>query len=386
MSLRISEDPTQRGSRAAVGPGPERATFQAAAQRMVLVSSCWRHSVYSSDVYILNLSVIDSHSTPERTTAMRAYGAFIALFLFKMTQGPPPVSFWLLLVWLEGPHAMISVPERIVQHLDPKAYKELAPWYKFKHTDNFPTVAQASHPLRVSWIQHFESAPVIFAVGRSEQEHEYAPWTKKDWADAKSSFLLEWDDFDFGQTIRALGALPFLVSVYNRRIRHPDDLSPHLRFVTSDDNRDDARTTALFTKLGELRIKCYLRGCGHPAGAVPQLVTQAQFDDARGDPLLRSYRLLSGSSDNDMLPISPGWAIEFTFNHRRPRSNHEEKLQRSSIPTALDMHTCADQCGVDLNKGMEELLLGPAVSDPNVATPLDLWFHEQIGNRKYNRI
>ncbi|KAJ7602975.1 hypothetical protein FB45DRAFT_963940 [Roridomyces roridus] len=340
MSLRISEDPTQRGSRAAVGPGPERATFQAAAQRMVLVSSCWRHSVYSSDVYILNLSVIDSHSTPERTTAMRAYGAFIALFLFKMTQGPPPVSFWLLLVWLEGPHAMISVPERI-------------------HTDNFPTVAQASHPLRVSWIQHFESAPVIFAVGRSEQEHEYAPWTKKDWADAKSSFLLEWDDFDFGQTIRALGALPFLVSVYNRRIRHPDDLSPHLH---------DARTTALFTKLGELRIKCYLRGCGHPAGAVPQLVTQAQFDDARGDPLLRSYRLLSGSSDNDMLPISPGWAIE-----------------RSSIPTALDMHTCADQCGVDLNKGME-LLLGPAVSDPNVATPLDLWFHEQIGNRKYNRI
>jgi hypothetical protein len=109
------------------------------------------------------------------------------------------------------------------------------------------------------------------------------------------------------QTIRSLKVLPFLVSIYDRRVKAIEDVSEHLSFqiVTRDSNL----TTPYFIKLFEIRLQHYLLGVGHPPQLYNVQITQEELEDSQHNPLLRANLILQCGSDSNMLPMLEDWVI-----------------------------------------------------------------------------
>lgn len=106
------------------------------------------------------------------------------------------------------------------------------------------------------------------------------------------------------QTIRKIGALPFLIAIYDRRIKAVSDLSQHLRFTISNWAAD--LTTLYFAKLFELRLQRYIEGVGHPHQVCFLEVDDNDFERDRYDPLLRANLILAAGSGSDMCPLTLG--------------------------------------------------------------------------------
>ncbi|KAJ7710323.1 hypothetical protein B0H17DRAFT_1123483, partial [Mycena rosella] len=158
-------------------------------------------------------------------------------------------------------------------------------------------------------------------------------------------------------TIRNIGALPFLIAIYDRRIKAVPDLSNHLRFSISTRAAD--LTTPYFAKLFELRLQRYMEGVGHPHQVRFLEVSDDDFVKDPYDPLLRANLILAAGSGSDMCPTRTHWSITFRFHgNNLPMALISDSHRPAINPrTAFNFHTCFYAINVFFDRAMQDILL-----------------------------
>ncbi|KAJ6570006.1 hypothetical protein B0H10DRAFT_2444595 [Mycena sp. CBHHK59/15] len=384
LPLRMLE--IRNGRRRSGGFGPERAAMRDACLVLASRHNFWQ-PVPSSEMFrpVLNPTGM---ALPHRINTFRAHGTFLALHCFFLQHGPLPISIWVLLALIGGREAML-IPKHILLHMDPAAYDILAPWYDWHQDMPIPPIGQPSHPLRLFIYEHMVGIqPSIISDVRTKDEHDgwiisaFAalllghpdPWKHPEFIALKEGFNIGIKSMRFTDTIRSRGVLPFLVAIYDRRVKTVEDVSKHLHFDII--NRASGSTTAYFAKLFELRVRRYIEAVGHP----PQLrmleVSDEEFIANRYSPLLRATLILVLGSDSDMCPTSDTWGIHFRFYAR--------DVSKSVIGTPLGFHTCFYAIDVWLDRAMQELLLEAPAEDDRKCSEFDVWIHSQFLNREHN--
>ncbi|KAJ7219822.1 hypothetical protein B0H12DRAFT_1270670 [Mycena haematopus] len=370
------------------GPGPERATFREGCAILTTFHTYWQQAT-SSDMFRPIFTAIDAE-IPERVNTFRAHGTFLALHCLLLRQGPLPISIWVLLALCVGREAML-IPQHVLLHLDPGAYDILAPWYDFHLDTPVPPAREATHPLRQFIIERMpqEMQPNLIRNHRQPEEHQawiisafavvllghHSPWSHPEFIALQEGFNL---GQHFTESIRQQNARPFLVTLYDRRIRAVDDVITHLKYLNPLRPR---KTSAYFVKLFQLRLERYAHGRGHPHGVRCLNVTEEEFQLCRNDPLLRANLILRGGSDSDMRPMEPTWSInrlQFKF--------HATGFKERMLGTPLHFHTCFYNVDVYLDLHLRDLLLEPLPMSPNRSTKFELWLHSQLLDRQHNTI
>ncbi|KAF7371560.1 hypothetical protein MVEN_00011100 [Mycena venus] len=374
------------------GAGPERATMRAACDVIASRHHYWQQATGS----FMFRPVLTPVNTPieeriheERIQTFYAHGTFLALHCFLLKQGPLPISIWLLLALVNGRKAMI-IPKHILMNLDPGAYDILAPWYDFHSDTPVPLPREATHPLRQFILERMpqEIQPNLIRNERTEEEHEawvisafasvllghHLPWAHPEFIALRDGFNICIKSIRFAQSIRRQGALPFLVAIYNLRIKTVEDVAPHLHFEIL--TRSSDKTTPFFLKLFQLRVEHYLNGLGQPAALRGVQVSEEEYEEKRSDPLLRANLVLVSGSDSNLLPIEDNWKISFRFQ--------EKDIRDSTLGKPLGFHTCFHSVDVFLDRNLRETLLEPLGNNLEKPSKFDVWVHSQFLNREHN--
>ncbi|KAJ7817986.1 hypothetical protein B0H14DRAFT_3474172 [Mycena olivaceomarginata] len=349
------------------GPGPERALWREGCSVLIHSHNYWQQ-VPGSDTFRPVFAPVDAE-IPERIQSFRAHGTFLALHCLILRQGPLPISIWVLLALVVGRNAML-IPENVLHHLDPGAYKILAIWYSFQRDTPVPPAREANSPIRQFIINYMpgEIQPNLISNNRSEAEHTTwiiavfatilighpSPWNHPEFKTLCDGFNIVILTMRFAETIQSLEALPFLVAIYNRRLK--------ARF---------------FAKLFQLRLEEYLAGVGHPSPLRGVLVTDDQFNAERKNQLLRAQLLLVGGSDSDLLPIEDKWRITFWI-HTDPPPQRADAAAAGQLGSAFSFHTCSYRVDIYLDRALEEVLLQPLDDDPQGASKFDVLIHSQL--------
>ncbi|KAJ7245901.1 hypothetical protein B0H12DRAFT_1306591 [Mycena haematopus] len=367
------------------GPGPERATFREGCAILTTFHTYWQQAT-SSDMFRPIFTAIDAE-IPERVNTFRAHGTFLALHCLLLRQGPLPISIWVLLALCVGREAML-IPQHVLLHLDPGAYNILAPWYDFHLDTPVPPAREATHPLRQFIIERMpqEMQPNLIRNHRQPEEHQawiisafavvllghHSPWSHPEFIALQEGFNL---GQHFTESIRQQNARPFLVTLYDRRIRAVDDVITHLKYLNPLRPR---KTSAYFVKLFQLRLERYAHGRGHPNGVRCLNVTEEEFQLCRNDPLLRANLILRGGSDSDMRPMEPTWSINVRFLYCL-----STYYSLTTPPVQVPRYWIQD---VYLDLHLRDLLLEPLPMSPNRSTKFELWLHSQLLDRQHNTI
>ncbi|KAJ7796812.1 hypothetical protein B0H14DRAFT_2619559 [Mycena olivaceomarginata] len=339
------------------GPGPERAL--------------WREGCSV---------LIHSHNYWQQT--FRAHGTFLALHCLILRQGPLPISIWVLLALVVGRNAML-IPENVLHHLDPGAYKILAIWYSFQRDTPVPPAREANSPIRQFIINYMpgEIQPNLISNNRSEAEPTTwiiavfatilighpSPWNHPEFKALCDGFNIVIRTMRFAETIQSLEALPFLVAIYNRRLKAVGDVIPHLHYSSPGNSLP---TTALFAKLFQLRLEKYLAGVGHPSPLRGVLVTDDQFNAERKNQLLRT-------------PTAVG---RWFWIHTDPSPQRADAAAAGQLGSAFSFHTCSYHVDIYLDRALEEVLLQPLDDDPQGASKFDVLIHSQLLDREHNSV
>ncbi|KAJ7144543.1 hypothetical protein C8R44DRAFT_725469 [Mycena epipterygia] len=340
-----------------------------------------------------------NQSLPDRLNTFRAHGAFLALHCCILQHGPLPISIWVLLALIGGRNTML-VPKNILLHMDPAAYNILAPWYDFQQDTPMPPMREASHPLRLFLYEYMpDIQPSLISDVHTKAEHDgwlvgafslillghANPWNHPEFVALQEGFDLDIQSAQFTQRIRSLCALPFLIAIYDRRVKTVEDISSHLRFHIA--TRASDMTTAYFAKLFELRLQNYIHGVGHPLQLRMLEVSEDKFTADRNNPLLRSNLILGAASDSDMCPTDDDWEIMFTFNGHDTRTSVVGRASswNSVLGTPLSFHSCTLAIDVSLDRALREILLeAPGAADDRRSSEFDVWIHSQFLNREHN--
>ncbi|KAJ7741796.1 hypothetical protein DFH07DRAFT_777983 [Mycena maculata] len=282
----------------------------------------WQHKVAATTPVVLDQSVPFFVRLVACSPADTITGNVSPLATCKGPYSTPPA-------WLSQPVSIRSelmgrssmlIPKHILLHMDPTAFDVLAPWYDWHQDTPFPSIRDAANPLRLFMYAYMSSIqPSMINATRTQEEHEgwlisvFAafllgypdPWNHPEFLALKEGFDLAIASLKFAETVRSRGALRFLVSLYDRRVKEPDDVAKHLCFVLLSRNSDG--TSPYFTKLFEIRLKRYIQGVGHP----PQLrnveITEDEFLAEHDNRLLRANLILKSGSDSDMCPNTENW-------------------------------------------------------------------------------
>ncbi|KAK6984801.1 hypothetical protein R3P38DRAFT_2575246, partial [Favolaschia claudopus] len=376
-----------RDSHQTHGAGPERAAMREACTVLTSSHHFWQQAA-GSRMYHPVLTPLDE-AIPERINTFRAHGAFLALHIFLLQQAPLPISIWLILALINGRDGM-EIPANFLLHLDPDAYDLMYMWYDFHRDTPVPQAMDANHPLRKWILKHMPGMqPNLIRNGRSPAEHKAwivsafavillghpSPWNHPEFLALQDGFNITIGRMRLAQTIRNLGALPFLVALYDRRVKTISDVGDHLRFDTVTRARADF-TMPYFVKLFELRLHHYLEGHGHPPQLRDVEVTEDDFIADCDDPILRANLVLRSGSDSDLLPINDQWKISFKFQGRN--------VGDSNVGTPLGFHTCFLSIDVILDRHLKEILLERPSTDVRCASKFDAWVHSQFLNREHN--
>ncbi|KAJ7438198.1 hypothetical protein B0H11DRAFT_2254787 [Mycena galericulata] len=352
---------SQDERRTSGGPGPERAVLREACTVVANRHNFWQ-CVPGSSMYrpILNPTGM---ALPSRMATFRAHGTFLAIHCFTLHHGPHPISIWVLRALIEGKSAML-IPKHILRHMDPEVFDILAPWYDWHQDTPVPSAQDPSHPLRVFVFEHMPSIqPNLISNNRTKEEHEgwlvsvFAslllghpdPWSHPEWGALLDGFNIVINLMHFSATIRSLGTLSFLVTLYDRRVKAVEDVSKHLYFTIL--SRASDSTSDLFAKLFEIRLQRYLKGVGHPPQLRALEVSEADYIADEDDPLLRTNLLLAAASDSDMCPMEETWGIHFRFYGR--------DTSDSVLGTPMGFHTCTYAVDIFLDRAMQDILVEP---------------------------
>ncbi|KAJ7231841.1 hypothetical protein B0H12DRAFT_1239806 [Mycena haematopus] len=200
----------------------------------------------------------------------------------------------------------------------------------------------------------------------------HSPWSHPEFIALQEGFNL---GQHFTESIRQQNARPFLVTLYDRRIRAVDDVITHLKYLNPLRPR---KTSAYFVKLFQLRLKRYAHGRGHPNGVRCLNVTEEEFQLCRNDPLLRANLILRGGSDSDMRPMEPTWSINDRFLYCL-----STYYSLTAPPVQVPRYWIQD---VYLDLHLRDLLLEPLPMSPNRSTKFELWLHSQLLDRQHNTI
>lgn len=106
-----------------VGPGPERGTYLRALEVVLADKMLWTYHPELREL-VPNFSSI--FLSDERRAAYKTYGAFIALFILKMSQAPPRLSKWVVLSLMEP---SFNPSMDLVRRYDPSIVSALDAWF-----------------------------------------------------------------------------------------------------------------------------------------------------------------------------------------------------------------------------------------------------------------
>ncbi|KAJ7182539.1 hypothetical protein C8R43DRAFT_1116178 [Mycena crocata] len=323
----------------ATGPGPQRATFRAAAALLASNTSHWM-------------------TVPESGFVVPKIGI------------NPDTS----LQRVRGKESMI-IPANLLLYLDPGAYNVLEPWYNFHFDSPLPRLTNINNSLLHFLINILEMQPSDIEEDRTPEEHQSllimafsrvllghsSPWTHPKFLALQRGFNITIGDVEFSKIIKhRFSPLAFLIAL----------------------NTDS--TTLYFAKLFEVFLQRYVHGCGHPSQLSGVEISEADIFASRNDPLLRANLLLGAAGDTDMCPMDDEWKITFQF-HGRPEGLDTVRSM-STITAPLHFHTCTYEVDVTLDKGLEGILLAGPGQDDSAAGPFDVWIHSQVLARKYNSL
>ncbi|KAJ6505110.1 hypothetical protein C8R45DRAFT_1090861 [Mycena sanguinolenta] len=365
ISIGVQDDRASRARAVTHGAGPERAALRHACTVLSGRHHYWQQ-VPGSSMFrpMLTPGVTD----PERIKTFRAHGMFLALHCFILMQGPLPISLWLLCL-IHGKEALL-IPKNILLNMDPGAYDILAPWYDFG-PDTPPNLIPNVRSLEVHNGWKISAAATIL-LGQP------SPWDHPEYRALQEGFDSVLPGQRFANTLHQLPPLPFLVTIYDRRVHTVSEVSDHFYFSTVTRALD--LTTPYFAALFRLRLVCYIHRIGHPVELRSQLpalgVSEQEFISTQNDPLLRANLVLRCGSDSDMRPTQDNWTINFRFQGLNTRN--------SSVAGPLGFHTCFYSIDVHLDHGLREILLEPVKADDQGASRFDLWLHEQLVKPDHN--
>ncbi|KAJ7754325.1 hypothetical protein DFH07DRAFT_959773 [Mycena maculata] len=331
------------------GVGPERAALREGCQVLASCYHYWQQAA-GSHMFRPILTPVDD-PIQERINTFRAHGTFLALHCYLLRQGPLPISIWVLRALVEGRQSML-IPKHILLHLDPGAYNILAPWYDFHQDTPIPLPSDASHPLRQFILEYMpDIQPNLIRNSRTHQEHEAwvisafatillghpSPWTRPEFLVLMDGFNIWLRRLQFAETIRSLEPLPFLVTIYDKRIKAVEDVTQHLAFSVV--TRASNKTTGYFVKLFKIRLEHYLSGVGHPLELRRVVVSDDEFTANCYNALLCANLVLVSGTDSDLLPIGDRWQIQFRFQgHNVTERSHDRNLREMLLePLATDL-------------------------------------------------
>ncbi|KAJ7655710.1 hypothetical protein DFH06DRAFT_1132791 [Mycena polygramma] len=325
----------ERGARSRIavthGAGPERAAWRTACTILIARPKYWQQALGSHmfrPVFYPHVSEM-----AERIEAFRAHGTFLVLHC------------------LHGPDAML-IPKDVLLHLDPGTYDILAPCLQPNLINNIRSIEEHN-----SWVI---AAFACILLGHP------APWDKPGWVALREGFNVDIQSVCLAETIHLLGALPFLVTIYDRRVKRVSDVMSHVRFCLMTRALDV--TTPYLVKLFKLRFEHYIHGVGHPMhdALCDSSVSEEQYASGRDDPLLRANLVLLSGSDCDMLPTDDEWAITFRFYGK-----YDNNPITSILGKPLGIHTCAYYVDVYIDPAMREILLQPLARESGEASDFE---------------
>ncbi|KAJ7265826.1 hypothetical protein C8J57DRAFT_1230046 [Mycena rebaudengoi] len=335
----------------------------------------------SSAFYIPVFSASMLESSP-RTQTFCAHGTLLAVHAYTLSQGPRPISMWLLLALIAGRDGML-IPQQYLAALDPVAFDRLAPWLTLAPEDEIPTSLCIPFPSMISsprtraehddWTITFMSKVLL---GDTQL------WTRPEFLAMRRGFNVTIGNTTLvEQFIQRRTALHMLSTLYDRQVRDIDDFSRHLVFRILMSSNDG--TTTHFAALFRLLVQRYLKGTGHPAYLRGSLIQEDEFANKAEDSLLRARLFLGASSDSDLLPMSEAWTIKFNIVGLNAPTN---PIFAETEPRALHFHTCSYEIDVKLTAPMQALLIAACnnLDDLTHTSPFDAWFHAQILGRDHN--
>ncbi|KAJ7206950.1 hypothetical protein C8J57DRAFT_983960, partial [Mycena rebaudengoi] len=306
----------------AIGPGPTRAVYRKAIADVVEDHNYWQQAP-SSAFYIPVFSASMLESSP-RTQTFCAHGTLLAVHAYTLSQGPRPISMWLLLALIAGRDGML-IPQQYLAALDPVAFDRLAPWLTLAPEDEIPT--SFMHPLCQFLMETMDMQPSMISSPRTRAEHDdwtitfmskvllgdTQLWTRPEFLAMRRGFNVTIGnttlvEVSMTQFIQRRTALHMLSTLYDHQVRDIDDFSRRLVFRILMSSNDG--TTTHFAALFRLLVQRYLKGTGHPAYLRGSLIQEDKFANKVEDSLLRARLFLGASSDSDLLPMSEAWTIK----------------------------------------------------------------------------
>ncbi|KAJ7015998.1 hypothetical protein C8F04DRAFT_1283372 [Mycena alexandri] len=354
------------------GVGPERAILRAGCAVLASRHHFWQ-KVPRSTMFRPIFSPIDIE-IPDRVRTFRAHGRFLALHCYLSHHGPLPISIWVLLALIIGREAM-NIPQNLLLHLDPGAHDQLAPWYEFHEESPVPRANDPTNPLRQFILEHMDATT---AHPRSTRAEKYprlhrSPWNTFEFVGLRDGFNIGISTLRFAETIRALCALPFLVAIYDCRIKTVQDVVNHLRYHARTGNK----LTPYYIKLFTLRLTHHLNGVGHLPQFCPDDISEDELHANKSNPLLRVNLLLIASTESEMLPMNEDWYFQFRFHA-------EDTREDGAFERPLGFHTCFGYADVYLDRAFREILLEPVLDDGRQLSKFDVWIHSQLLHPVHN--
>ncbi|KAF7345499.1 hypothetical protein MVEN_01568400 [Mycena venus] len=383
------------GDEISFGPGPERAVYRQAVEKLATNHNMWQALPHSQ--YVVPLFTPGNVDVPSRQTLFQAQGSLLAIHCYTLGCGPLPISVWLLLALCVGRQAML-MPRKYLAALDPAAFDCLAPWFMFGPHDILPT--HPLHPFNQFLMEVMDIQPSMIQSPRTQAVHD--GWTilflskllfnsTDVWEHPEFLALQRGFDIRIGPTTSFVaefkgrdGVLPLLSRMYDLKVKSVNDVAPRLGWQIL--LRANNGTTPYYGALFRLLLLRYLEGVGHPLEIRGGLVDEAEWSKQINNSALRAGLLLQAASDNDLLPCNDTWRLKFRLIGLDARSDLDTTTETN--PRPIHFHSCTYEADIKLTRPLEDLLLRSSIKldDPNYVTAFDLWLHGQLLSRDHNTV
>ncbi|PBL01564.1 hypothetical protein ARMGADRAFT_1071108 [Armillaria gallica] len=352
----------------AIGPGPERNSWQAALGQMVTDSRYWRQRGDGTYTFVLSGSY------------MTASGRLIALSLLHLGQGFIS-SPWVVLALIGGSNAFAALNLSDIRTISESDMATVSAWYAVEASTLLDdSILQYNH-LRVLFADALSANISEFAQPRSPLVHSGLTarlnvrmlldddvfWEHPDLIALRQGFnwWLSWDPTDgktYLEVMNKFHIMPLLQRLYApfvdinnviQKLRFEGDLKEGDELLSEIYQRS---VILLFWK----RLEGYLRGTGHPASTCGELVTADVFEREKDDPLVHGRLLLDATWALPRPPAQPHWSITFMYKFK----NCDEP-----VGTSLSLHTCTGEADVVFTPELVRLLARPERQDVIVLVP-----------------
>ncbi|KAJ7301509.1 hypothetical protein DFH08DRAFT_102355 [Mycena albidolilacea] len=364
----------------ASGQGPERTVHTRAIELRANDLERWRES--TSGTFMQPNFHDNTSTTPARRDAFYVDGRYAALYIISQAAGPSPISPFVIFAATQmSRKALGELSLSLIHVLDPTSARILHPWF-----DVLPDT---------TWLPNNIATTPWAAAVHMLLEH-YLPDLPEDWLSQRrtqvvhndvherllEAFFLgltdawgneEFQAFQRGQRLQlgppandyspaptlgdhwaaAFTVARYLVALYDRQVKNPEDLISHLQIITDATAAITNPVSDLYIQLFKWRLHRWLSGSGYPPELKGVYVSDAEYDRHRGSAAIRAARLLYSLTESYTLPASPSTQLKLDLRAEiELRESYDDQK-------AVFWHSCMRSAEIFFTPWLKNILLEP---------------------------